>query len=77
MNQLPASFVPMNSLIGNFPIFEGTSLWSARLDHQITTNNQLNLRVGISPSTVTGIQVNAQGPQNFGQNAGSRTTDQT
>jgi hypothetical protein len=76
-NALPASFVPMSTLVGNFPIFEGTSLWSARLDHQVTATNQLSLRVGVSPSTVTGIQVNAQGPQNFGQNAWSRTSDQT
>ena len=34
------------------------------------------LRVGFSPSHVTGIQVNAQGPQNFGQNAWSRTSEQ-
>ena len=67
----------MNTLVGNFPIFEGTSLWSGRLDQQISSNNQLSLRVGVSPSTVTGIQVNAQGPQNFGQNAWSRTSDQT
>ncbi|HEY3927530.1 MAG TPA: TonB-dependent receptor [Candidatus Koribacter sp.] len=76
-NTLPASYVAMNSLVGNFPIFEGTSLWSARLDQQVSANNQLSLRVGVSPSTVTGIQVNAQGPQNFGQNAWSRTSDQT
>ena len=76
-NKLPASFVPMSTLVGNFPVFEGTSLWSLRLDHQISNNNSLNLRVGVSPSTVTGIQVNAQGPQNFGQNAWSRTSDQT
>lgn len=76
-NAIPASFVPMSTLVGNFPIFEGTSLWSARLDQQLATNNQLSLRVGVSPSTVTGIQVNAQGPQNFGQNAWSRTSDQT
>lgn len=77
VNQLPASYTAMNSLIGNFPIFEGTSLWSGRIDQQISPNNQLSLRVGVSPSTVTGIQVNAQGPQNFGQNAWSRTSDQT
>jgi hypothetical protein len=35
------------------------------------------LRGGVSPSTTTGIQVNAQGPQNFGQNAYSRTSRQT
>ncbi len=77
VNTLPSSFVAMNTLVGNFPIFEGTSLWSGRLDQQISSNNQLSLRVGVSPSTVTGIQVNAQGPQNFGQNAWSRTSDQT
>src|SRR5690348_1897858 len=74
---LPASFVPMNSLIGNYPIFEGTSLYSLRLDQRISSNHQLTLRGGVSPSTTTGIQVNAQGPQNFGQNAYSRTSRQT
>ena len=38
VNALPASFVPMNSLVGNFPIFEGTSLWSGRIDQQISSN---------------------------------------
>ena len=74
---LPSSFVPMSTLVGNYPIFEGTSLYSLRLDHRISTNNQLMLRAGVSPSTTTGIQVNAQGPQNFGQNAYSRTSQQT
>lgn len=74
---LPASFVPMQTLVGNYPIFEGTSLYSLRLDHRISGNQQLMLRAGVSPSTVTGIQVNAQGPQNFGQNAYSRTSQQT
>jgi hypothetical protein len=74
---LPASFVPMNSLIGNYPIFEGTSLYSLRLDHHLSSSQQLSLRGGVSPSTTTGIQVNAQGPQNFGQNAFSRTSQQT
>ena len=74
---LPSSFVPMSTLVGNYPIFEGTSLYSLRLDHRISSNNQLMLRAGVSPSTTTGIQVNAQGPQNFGQNAYSRTSQQT
>lgn len=74
---LPASFVPMSTLVGNYPIFEGTSLYSLRLDHRISANQQLMLRAGVSPSTMTGIQVNAQGPQNFGQNAYSRTSQQT
>lgn len=73
---LPASYVPLRSLIGNYPISEGTSISSARLDHQWNDRNNSFLRVSATPSTVTGIQVNAQN-QNFGQNAGSRTSLQT
>ncbi len=74
---LPGSFHAMQTLVGNFPVGEATSLYSLRLDHRFTTNNTINLRAGVSPSTATGIQVNAQGPQNFGQNAYSRTSEQT
>ena len=72
----PGTFHPMSSLIGNFPVGEETSLYSLRIDHRLTNSNNLNVRVGVSPSTATGIQVNAQGPQNFGQNAWSRTSEQ-
>ena len=75
---LPASFVPLNSVRGNFPVFEGTSIYSLRLDHHFNSSHQVMLRGSASPSTVTGIQVNAQGAaQNFGQNAFSRTSQQT
>jgi Carboxypeptidase regulatory-like domain/TonB dependent receptor-like, beta-barrel len=75
---MPASFVALNSVRGNFPVFEGTSIYSLRLDHHFDTRHQLMLRGSASPSTVTGIQVNAQGPaENFGQNAFSRTSQQT
>jgi carboxypeptidase family protein/TonB-dependent receptor-like protein len=70
---LPGSFVPLTALIGNYPIKEATSLWSARLDHIWNTRNSSFVRVSVSPSLVTGIQVNAQN-QNFGENAGSRTS---
>jgi hypothetical protein len=70
---VPFSFVPLTTLRGNYPISEGTSLWSARLDHQWNTRNSSFVRVSVAPSTVTGIQVNAQN-QNFGQNAGTRTS---
>jgi Carboxypeptidase regulatory-like domain/TonB dependent receptor-like, beta-barrel len=73
---LPASYVPLDSLIGNYPISEGTSISSARLDHQWNDHNNSFLRVSVTPSTVTGIQVNAQN-ENFGENAGSRTSTQT
>jgi hypothetical protein len=52
----PASFVPLNSLIGNFPIGEKTEVYSLRLDHKITVNQQLFLRASVSPSFVSGIE---------------------
>ncbi len=75
-NGLPASFLTFNSQVGNFPVFEGTSLYSLRLDHNLTNNNRLTLRANVSPSTVTGIEVNGEN-QVFGQNSFSRTSEQT
>src|SRR5207237_2238868 len=57
-------------------IFEGTSLYSLRLDHNLSNSNHLILRTNVSPSTITGIQVNGEN-QTFGQNAFSRTSQQT
>jgi hypothetical protein len=73
---VPKSFVPLNQLRGNFPVSERTDLYSLRLDHNFTANNRIMLRGGVSPGDQTGIQVQAQGPQNFGQNALSRTSTQ-
>lgn len=73
---LPGSYVPLKSLIGNYPVSNGTSISSARLDYRWNDANSSFLRVSVTPSTVTGIQVNAQN-ENFGQNAGSRTSVQT
>src|SRR5271165_5100230 len=75
-NSLPANFLSLNSQRGNFPVFEGTSLYSLRIDHNINNNNRLTLHVSVSPSTITGIEVNGEN-QVFGQNAYSRTSDQT
>ena len=72
----PTSYQTLASQVGNFPVFQGTSLYSLRLDHNLTTNNRLMLRGNVSPSTVTGIEVNGQ-VQPFGQNAYSRTSEQT
>jgi hypothetical protein len=72
-NGLPTDFMPLTTQIGNYPVFEGTSLWSARLDHRFNNNNSALLRVNVSPSLQDGIQVNAQN-QPFGQNAYSRTS---
>lgn len=73
-DQLPASFVPLGSVTGNFPVSELTNIYSLRLDHRLNNNQQLMFRGSVSPSFVSGVQVNAQGPQNFGQNAWSRTS---
>jgi hypothetical protein len=75
-NSLPGSFLALQSQRGNFPVFEGTSLYSLRLDHNISANNRLTLRANVSPSTVDGIEVNGQ-DQPFGQNAYSRTSEQS
>ncbi len=66
---LPGSYVGLNSIRGNFPVMEKTSLWSGRLDHIWNSRNSSFLRVGVSPSLVTGIQSTSQN-QVFGQNAG-------
>src|SRR5260370_1409151 len=69
---LPASYVALNNLRGNFPAMEKTSLWSGRLDHTWNNRNNSFLRVGVSPSLSTGNPSTAQN-QVFGQNSGSRT----
>ncbi|HVH72216.1 MAG TPA: TonB-dependent receptor, partial [Candidatus Dormibacteraeota bacterium] len=71
MAPLPASYVGLNSIRGNYPVMEKTSLWSARLDHYWNARNHSFLRVGVSPSLVTGLPSTSQN-QVFGQNSGSR-----
>jgi hypothetical protein len=73
---LPASFTQLNALRGDFPVEEGTSFFSGRIDHRWNDNNNFFVRVSYTPSDLDGIQVNAQN-QNFGQNAWSRTSQQT
>jgi hypothetical protein len=73
---LPASFQTLNSQMGNYPVFEGTSVYSLRLDHNVSANNRMMLRGNVSPSTITGIEVGGQ-DQPFGQNSYSRTSQQT
>ncbi|HEY6339642.1 MAG TPA: TonB-dependent receptor [Candidatus Sulfotelmatobacter sp.] len=75
-SNVPASYQTLASQMGNFPVFEGTSLYSLRIDHNINTNNRLMLRANVSPSTITGIEVGGE-DQPFGQNAYSRTSEQT
>ncbi|HEX8871588.1 MAG TPA: carboxypeptidase regulatory-like domain-containing protein, partial [Candidatus Acidoferrum sp.] len=68
---LPGSYPGLNSLRGNFPVSEKTSLWSLRLDQRWNNRNTSFIRVGVSPSLVTGLQATSQN-QVAGQNAGSR-----
>jgi Carboxypeptidase regulatory-like domain/TonB dependent receptor len=75
-NGLPNRFLGLAPQGGNYPVFEGTSLYSLRLDHNLNNRNRLMLRANVSPSTVTGIQVNGEN-QTYGQNAFSRTSSQT
>lgn len=71
----PTSFTPLNQLVGNFPISEKTEIYSLRLDHKLTNNQQLFIRASVSPSFVTGIQESAAN-QNLGENSFSRTATQ-
>jgi hypothetical protein len=70
---LPASFAVLNgpNVRGNYPVMEKTSLWSTRLDQRWNNHNNSFLRVGVSPSLVTGLPSTSQN-QVFGQNAGTR-----
>jgi hypothetical protein len=70
---VPGSYQSLASQEGNFPVSEGTSLYSLRLDHNLTNTNRLSFMFRVSPSTVTGIEVSGQ-DQPFGQNAYSRTS---
>jgi hypothetical protein len=73
---VPGSYQTLASQMGNYPVFEGTSVYSLRIDHNVSSNNRLMLRANVSPSTITGIEVGGQ-DQPFGQNAYSRTSQQT
>jgi hypothetical protein len=75
-NGLPSTFLGLLPQAGNYPVFEGTSLYSLRIDHNLSNSHRITLRANVSPSTVNGIQVNGEN-QTFGQNAFSRTSSQT
>ena len=72
----PASFTPLNSLIGNFPVTEKTEVYSLRIDHKITGNQQLAMHASVSPSFISGIEESAAN-QNIGENSFSRTATQS
>ncbi len=72
----PGSYTALNSLIGNFPISEKTEIYSLRIDHKLTGNQQLVLHGSASPSFISGIQESAAN-QNLGENSFSRTATQS
>ncbi|MGB8006313.1 MAG: carboxypeptidase regulatory-like domain-containing protein, partial [Terriglobales bacterium] len=39
VNNVPATYQSLGSQAGNFPVFEGTSLYSFRIDHNVSNNN--------------------------------------
>ncbi len=73
---LPSSFVPLNNIVGNFPISERTEVYSLRIDHKLTNNQQLTLHGSASPSFISGIEESAAN-QNLGENSFSRTATQS
>ncbi len=66
------AFRPLSQLSNLFPISERTGYGSFRVDHTISTNNQLSVRIGFNTSTISGIQDESQN-QTLGQNDYSRT----
>lgn len=68
----PIAFRPLNQLQRIFPVSEGTTFTSLRLDHRFNPSHQLSLRGGFNPSKISGIQVESQN-QALGQNDFSRT----
>lgn len=68
----PIAFRALTQLQRIFPVSEGTTFSSLRLDHQINNNHQLIARGGFNPSRITGIQTESQN-QSLGQNDYSRT----
>lgn len=71
-NGLPIAFRPLNALQQIFPITDRSNFFSIRGDHSFNSENQLTLRFGYNPGTITGIQVESQN-QSLGQNDFSRT----
>ncbi|MDQ3088440.1 MAG: TonB-dependent receptor [Acidobacteriota bacterium] len=66
------AFRPLLDLQRVFPVTDQSSFFSIRGDHNFNSNNQLSVRFGYNPGTVTGIQVESQN-QSLGQNDFSRT----
>ncbi len=66
------AFRPLAQLRRIYPISEGTTYSSVRMDHLIVPGHQLSVRFGYNPSIINGIQDESQN-QTLGQNDYSRT----
>ncbi len=66
------AFRPLNQLQKVFPVSEGSVFTSVRFDQVLNDNNNLSVRAGYNPGTLTGIQDESQN-QTLGQNDYSRT----
>jgi Carboxypeptidase regulatory-like domain/TonB dependent receptor len=73
---LPASFTPLNALGGDFPVSEGTSIWSLRVDHRLTATQQLMVRATVGPSTIKGIQTSGPSGSTSGLTSFARSVQQ-
>src|SRR5262249_13686077 len=73
-NPLPSSFRGLTSEEGNYKATEETYFYSARFDHQFTTDQNFFVRFSLSPSDLTGLQSNGQN-QVTALNAFSRTAN--
>jgi hypothetical protein len=68
----PIAFRALTQLQKIFPVSEGTSFSSLRLDHQLSNKHQFVARGGFNVSRINGIQTESQN-QSLGQNDFSRT----
>jgi hypothetical protein len=73
---LPASFTPLGLVGGNFPVSEGTSIWSLRIDHRLTEAQQFMVRATVSPSTIKGIQSSGPSGSTAGLTSFARSVQQ-
>jgi hypothetical protein len=70
--QVGTTFIPGQAT----PASEKTEVYSLRIDHKLTNNQQLTLLGSASPSFISGIEESAAN-QNIGENSFSRTATQS
>jgi carboxypeptidase family protein len=73
-SRLPASFRGLATESGNFKTTEETYFYSIRFDHQLSSRHSTFIRLGVTPSNITGKTSNGQNQLEV-QNSHSRTTN--